>query len=97
MNSPNKTHEEYVKRLENCFEKLKEESIERDKLVAKLEAEVKAMRDEHLRVITTQHAAAHALDATRQFCELELIDGEHSFDTGRRIRDYIEGVCNNET
>jgi septal ring factor EnvC (AmiA/AmiB activator) len=89
--------EKQLRKMYKELAALASESIERDKQLAKLEAEVKAMRDEHLRVITTQHAAAHALDATRQFCELELIDGEHSFDTGRRIRDYIEGVCNNET
>tara|TARA_Y100000310_G_scaffold14131_1_gene14340 strand:- start:103 stop:402 length:300 start_codon:yes stop_codon:yes gene_type:complete len=43
MNSPNKTYEEYIKRLENCFKKLKEKSIEQDKQIAKLEAEVKAL------------------------------------------------------
>ena len=47
--------------------------------IAQLEAELTRCR-------TTEQAAAHALDTLRQSLGLDLIQGEHPADTGRRIR-----------
>tara|TARA_Y100000310_G_C20206556_1_gene589341 strand:+ start:181 stop:474 length:294 start_codon:yes stop_codon:yes gene_type:complete len=79
--------EKIIKQLLKELAGLARESIERDKQLAKLEAEVIAMRDEHLRVVTTHHGSAHALDILRQTFKLELIDGEHPADTAKRIID----------
>ncbi len=52
----------------------------------KVQAErISTLEAELLRVRTTEHAAAHALDCVRSLVGLDLIDGEHPADTRKRI------------
>ncbi len=67
-----------------CQMTLAELCVLQDSLAAETKAR-EAAEFELIRVRTAQGAAAHALDVLRQSAGLDLIDGEHPADTGKRI------------